>query len=172
MAFRILNWKPSFGLFGDDDFRVFISIFKSYFPIYKYKYAIILVLIGVSSSATATSAWLVRDVVNDFFVKKQGAYLIPLFLVIVAAFSAKGLSTYWQGLLSARIANDMVARTQRRKSPRFCASDIIFSRLRSTISPLQIRPRRWRRLYARVTRFRKFSRELRRWHCSSAELSS
>ncbi len=114
MPFRFLNRRLRVGLFGDDDFRIFLSIFKSYFPIYKYKYAIILVLIVVSSYATAMSAWLVRDVVNDFFVKKQGEYLIPLFLLIVAAFFAKGLSTYWQGVLSARIANDMVARTQKK----------------------------------------------------------
>jgi ATP-binding cassette subfamily B protein len=103
-----------FKVFGDDDFRVFVSIFKSYFPLYKYKYAIIFVLIGISSYATAMAAWLVRDVVNDFFVNKQGQYLIPLFLMIVALFIAKGASSYWQAVLSARIANDMVARTQER----------------------------------------------------------
>ncbi|WP_127078254.1 ABC transporter ATP-binding protein [Rhodomicrobium lacus] len=103
-----------FKVFGDDDFRVFVSIFKSYFPLYKYKYAIIFVLIGISSYATAMAAWLVRDVVNDFFVNKQGQYLVPLFLAIVALFIAKGASSYWQAVLSARIANDMVARTQER----------------------------------------------------------
>ncbi|MFT4080899.1 ABC transporter ATP-binding protein [Rhodomicrobium sp.] len=103
-----------FKVFGDDDFRVFVSIFKSYFPLYKYKYAIIFVLIGISSYATAMAAWLVRDVVNDFFVNKQGQYLVPLFLMIVALFIAKGASSYWQAVLSARIANDMVARTQER----------------------------------------------------------
>ncbi len=87
---------------------------------------IILVLIGISSAATATSAWLVRDVVNDFFVKKQGQYLFPLFLMIVAAFTAKGLSTYWQSLLSARIANDMVARTQRRVFSHILAQRVSF----------------------------------------------
>jgi ATP-binding cassette subfamily B protein len=114
MAFRLWNFRLGLRFFGDGDFRVFLSIFKSYFPLYKYRYAIILILIAVSSYATAMSAWLVRDVVNDFFIKKQGEYLIPLFLLIVAAFTAKGLSTYGQALLSARIANDMVARTQRR----------------------------------------------------------
>jgi len=108
---RILSF---FNVFGDNDFRVFLTIFKSYFPLYKYKYGIILVLIAVSSYATAAAAWLVRDVVNDFFVKKEGDFLIPLFLLIVALFIAKGASSYWQSVLSARIANDMVARTQER----------------------------------------------------------
>jgi ATP-binding cassette, subfamily B, bacterial MsbA len=101
-------------VFGDDDFHIFLAIFKSYFPLYKYKYGLILLLIAVASTATAGAAWLVRDVVNDFFVKKQGEFLIPLFLAIVGLFIAKGTASYWQSVLSAGIANDMVARTQER----------------------------------------------------------
>src|SRR3974390_3265510 len=103
-----------FNVFGDGDFRIFLSIFRSYFPLYKYKYGLILLLIAVASNATAGAAWLLRDVVNDFFVKKQGEFLIPLFLAIVGLFIAKGIASYWQSVLSASIANDMVARTQKR----------------------------------------------------------
>jgi ATP-binding cassette, subfamily B, bacterial MsbA len=106
--------RSFFRVFGDDDFQVFLSIFKAYLPLYKYKYGLILVLITVASNATAGAAWLVRDVVNDFFVKKQGEFLIPLFLAITGLFIAKGAASYWQSVLSASIANDMVARTQER----------------------------------------------------------
>ncbi len=101
-------------LFGDSDFRVFLSIFREYFPLYKYKYGLILLLIGISSTATAAAAWLVRDVVNGLFLTKDGAMLIPIFFLVVGAFLLKGVSTYWQSLLSARIANDLVAKTQER----------------------------------------------------------
>jgi ATP-binding cassette, subfamily B, bacterial MsbA len=114
------------GVFGDGDFAVFLSIFKSYFPLYKYKYGVILALIVVAANATAMAAWLVRDVVNDFFVKKQGDFLIPLFLLIVGLFIAKGASSYWQAVLSARIANDMVARTQERMFTHILAQRVRF----------------------------------------------
>ena len=114
MTIRNRSSFSLFNVFGDSDFRVFLSIFRSYFPLYKYKYGVILLLIVVAANATAAAAWLVRDVVNDFFVKKQGEFLIPLFLLIVGLFIAKGASSYWQAVLSARIANDMVARTQER----------------------------------------------------------
>ena len=117
MGSRTMDSKNLFSLmkvFGDSDFRVFLSIFKNYFPLYKYKYAVILLLIAIASSATAMAAWLVRDVINDFFVKKEGEFLVPLFLLIVGLFTAKGASSYWQSVLSARIANDMVARTRER----------------------------------------------------------
>jgi len=107
-----LKFPPIFSLFGDGDFGLFFATFKSYFPIYKYKYAAILILVGISSSATAAAAWLVKDVVNDFFVKKQGEFLVPLFIGIVGLFIAKGVASYWQAVLSARISNDLVARTQ------------------------------------------------------------
>jgi ATP-binding cassette, subfamily B, bacterial MsbA len=126
MTISNIKFRSLFGLFGDDDFRLFISIFRSYFPLYKYKYGLILLLIVISSTATAAAAWLVRDVVNDFFVKKQGDFLIPLFLFIVGLFIAKGASTYWQAVLSARIANDMIARTQRRMFSHILAQRVRF----------------------------------------------
>jgi ATP-binding cassette subfamily B protein len=68
----------------------------------------------------------VRDVVNDFFVKKEGEFLVPLFLLIVGLFIAKGASSYWQSVLSARIANDMVARTQERMFSHILAQRVHF----------------------------------------------
>ena len=114
MNFRQLGRKLLARLSSDGDLRVFISILRDYFPAYKYQYGLILLLIVVASVATAAAAWLVRDVVNGLFLTKEGSMLIPIFLVVIFAFLVKGLSTYWQSLLSARIANDMVAKTQER----------------------------------------------------------
>lgn len=114
MNFRQLGRKLLARLSSDNDLRVFISILREYFPAYKYQYGLILLLIVVASIATAAAAWLVRDVVNGLFLTKKGSMLIPIFLVVIFAFLVKGLSTYWQSLLSARIANDMVAKTQER----------------------------------------------------------
>ncbi len=115
MIFRQLASKLSTArIVGDGDFGVFVNIFRAYFPLYKYKYGVILLLIGISSAATAAAAWLVRDVVNGLFLTKDGAMLIPIFALVVGAFLVKGLSSYWQSLMSARIANDLVAKTQER----------------------------------------------------------
>lgn len=114
MIFRQLGSKLLGRLSSDTDFSTFISILREYFPIYKYRYGMILLLIGAASVATAAAAWLVRDVVNGLFLTKEGSLLLPIFLGVLFAFMVRGLSTYWQSLLSARIANDMVARTQER----------------------------------------------------------
>ncbi len=114
MILRQLGSKLFARILSDGDFGVFVSIFRDYFPAYKYKYGLILILIGVASVATASAAWLVRDVVNGLFLTKEGSMLLPIFLLVLFAFLMKGLSTYWQSVLSARIANDMVAKTQER----------------------------------------------------------
>ncbi len=114
MIFRRLGRKLLARFLGDGDFRVFVSIFRDYFPAYKFKYGLIFFLIGVASAATALAAWLVRDVVNGLFLTKEGSMLLPIFLLVLLAFLLKGLSTYGQSVLSARIANDMVAKTQER----------------------------------------------------------
>ena len=114
MILRRLGRKLLARFVGDGDFNVFVSIFRDYFPAYKYKYALIFFLIAVASAATAAAAWLVRDVVNGLFLTKEGSMLIPIFLLVLFAFLLKGLSTYGQSVLSARIANDMVAKTQER----------------------------------------------------------
>lgn len=106
--------KKHFGMFGDGDASAFIELFMEYFPRYLKTYAIMGGLIIVAAGATAMSAWLVSDVVNQIFVNQNGAYLYPLVVVVVGVFVAKGLSTYWQTQMGARIANDMVADVQRR----------------------------------------------------------
>lgn len=113
-------------LLNDGDFAGFKQLFHRYFPRYWKKYVLILVLILIGSYATAMSAWLVKDVVNDIFVKKEGQFLVPLVLVIVAVFLAKGISSYWQSVLGARIANDIVADVQRRLFTHFLKQRITF----------------------------------------------
>ncbi len=118
--------RAALALFGDGDFAIFRRLFSTYFPRYRNKYFIIGALILISSYATAMSAWLVRDVVNTIFVDKQGAYLIPIVVFVMVIFTVKGLSTYWQSQLGARIANDMVADAQRRLFTHFLKQRVAF----------------------------------------------
>ncbi len=40
MIFRQLGRKLFARFFSDGDFRVFVSIFREYFPVYKYQYGL------------------------------------------------------------------------------------------------------------------------------------
>jgi len=96
------------------DVELFLQIFREYFHRYWRRYILIFVLIGIAAGTTAMTAWLVKDVVNSVFVDQKSELLIPLVAVVLAIFLARGVSTYFQTVLSKRISNAMVADVQKR----------------------------------------------------------
>ncbi len=98
----------------EGDVELFLQLFREYFHLYWRRYIVIFVLIGIAAGATAVTAWLVKDVVNSVFVEQQAGLLVPLVVLVLAIFLAKGLSTYFQTVLSKRISNAMVADVQQR----------------------------------------------------------
>jgi len=79
---------------------------------YAPQYAVAFVFMFVVSGTTALSAWLMKDVVNLIFVDKDAGALVWLPAVVVGMFVAKGVSSYFQEVILARIGNRMVAETQ------------------------------------------------------------
>jgi len=97
---------------GDVD--LFLQIFREYFHRFWRRYVVIFALIAIAAGATAVTAWLVKDIVNSVFMDRNAALLMPLVLLVLGIFLAKGLATYFQTVLSKRISNAMVADVQSR----------------------------------------------------------
>ncbi|WP_156419452.1 ABC transporter ATP-binding protein [Aureimonas sp. AU12] len=72
---------------------------------------ICLVLVALS---TAFLAWIMRDVIDRIFVEGDRTVLFTLPFAVFLSFLVRGLATYGQGVILARIGNDVVARYQRR----------------------------------------------------------
>jgi len=98
----------------EGDVELFLRLFKEYFHRFRNKYIVIFILIFLASGTTALTAWLVKDVVNGIFVEQQGHLIVPITGAILAVFLVKGVSTYFQTVLSNQISNAMVADIQRR----------------------------------------------------------
>jgi ATP-binding cassette, subfamily B, bacterial MsbA len=111
IAAQISRWVSNL---REGDVELFLKIFREYFWQFRRTYILIFVLICVASGATAMTAWLVKDIVNSVFVDQNSALLLPLVIVVLAVFMAKGLGTYFQTVLSQRISNAMVADVQQR----------------------------------------------------------
>jgi len=81
---------------------------------YARQYVIAFFFLALVAAATAFPAWIVRDIVNDVFRDQdlQAAYLIAGALFL--AFTVRGLATYGYLYALGRIANNIVARYQRR----------------------------------------------------------
>ncbi|WP_018701141.1 ABC transporter ATP-binding protein [Amorphus coralli] len=96
------------------DISLFVDIFRTYFRIFWKKYVIIFILIGFVSGTTAGIAWMVKDVVETVFVDQKAPLILPLFFAVVAVFLVRGLSLYFQSVLSNQISNALVADIQNR----------------------------------------------------------
>ena len=81
---------------------------------YAGQYAVAIGCLVVVSAATAFLAWIMRDVIDRIFVDQNRAVLFSLPLVVFLAFLVRGVASYFQGVILARIGNNIVARYQRR----------------------------------------------------------
>ena len=78
------------------------------------RYALSFAMLGVVALTTALSAWIIGNVVNSVFVKKNAAAVWGITLAIVVIYTVKGLATYGNQVTLSRIANAIVADIQKR----------------------------------------------------------
>ena len=77
-------------------------------------YLTALMLMAVSAGATAAAAYLLGPVVNAIYTDRNLASLLVLCVITIMLFCSKGLATYGQAVLLARISNRVTAENQRR----------------------------------------------------------
>ncbi|NDV88322.1 ATP-binding cassette domain-containing protein [Aurantimonas aggregata] len=78
------------------------------------QYSVAIVCLVLVAATTAFLAWIMRDVIDEIFVKQNRSAIVTLPVVVFLAFAVRGLATYGQGVILARIGNNIVARYQRR----------------------------------------------------------
>jgi subfamily B ATP-binding cassette protein MsbA len=93
---------------------------------YAGRYALAFVLMAIVAGATAMSAWIMKDVVNDIFVRRDQAAIVWLPFVIGLIFLIKGTATYLQEIWLSRIGNRLVADYQRKIYDHLLQMDIGF----------------------------------------------
>ncbi|MCI5077601.1 ABC transporter ATP-binding protein [Oricola sp.] len=81
---------------------------------YVRAYAVAIVCLVLVALTTAFSAWILRDVVNEIFYHRRSDLIPVISLSVLAAFVIRGIASYTQSVLLARIGNDIVARYQKR----------------------------------------------------------
>jgi ATP-binding cassette, subfamily B, bacterial MsbA len=89
--------------------RLFSENFRTYIP----KYLLAFVFMGMIAATTAASAWIMRDVINEVFVNKDPTMVYVIAVAVLVIFSLKGVSTYGQMVVLARVGNSIVADLRR-----------------------------------------------------------
>ncbi|MCX5496166.1 ABC transporter ATP-binding protein [Kaistia dalseonensis] len=77
-------------------------------------YTISFIFLFIVAAMTSLSAWIMRDVVNQIFVKQDVEMLWVLSFGVMAIFIVKGAATYGQMVVQSRIGNRIVAENQKR----------------------------------------------------------
>src|SRR3954447_8202400 len=76
-------------------------------------YALAFVLMAIVAGCTAFTAYLFGDVINQVVLNRDLQAVIVLCGIIVVLFTGKGLATYGQAVVLARISNRIIAANQR-----------------------------------------------------------
>ena len=78
------------------------------------QYALAITCLVLVAASTAFMAWIMRDVIDKIFVQQNRAAIVTLPVIVFVSFAVRGIATYGQGVILARIGNNIVARYQRR----------------------------------------------------------
>ncbi|ATU93320.1 ABC transporter ATP-binding protein [Phyllobacterium zundukense] len=81
---------------------------------YRSSYAIALVAMLAVACTTAFVAYIFKDVINKIYYQRREDLIVPISLGILAAFVIRGVATYVQSVMMAKIGNNIVARYQHR----------------------------------------------------------
>lgn len=91
-----------------------------------------LVCMGVASAATGMSAWLMKPVVNEVFLSKNAAMLLPVAAAVICTFLTKGVATYLQSSLTSWYGLRVIADMQNRLFAHLTSMDLAFFHSEST----------------------------------------
>lgn len=81
---------------------------------YVWHYGMAVFCLVTIAGTTAFTAWIMRDVVDEIFYSKRSELIAFICLLILGAFVIRGLATYGQAVILAKVGNNLVARYQQR----------------------------------------------------------
>jgi len=90
--------------------RVLAENGREYVPHYVFAVVCLLAI----AATTAFSAWIMRDVIDEIFYRRRADLIAVICGTIVVAFLIRGLATYGQSVVLAKVGNNLVARYQQR----------------------------------------------------------
>ncbi len=106
--------KPTSRTDASSSLQVIQRLVRERWREYAGRYAAALLLMLIASGATALTAWIMKDVVNDIFVRRDQSAMVWLPAVVAIIFLVKGLATYFQEVWLRRIGNRLVAEYQKK----------------------------------------------------------
>ncbi len=95
-------------------FPVVQRIMSENFTLYRTSYILAIACMMVVAGTTAYSAYIIKDVVNEVFDDKNLAAAYSIAGLVLLIFFVKGMAGFGQEILLKRIANNIIARYQKK----------------------------------------------------------
>lgn len=128
--------NPKFKATGNDRlFRFFRStenqqlvarLVRESFQEHKFGYALAIVSMLVVAGTTAASAYMLREITNEFVVYKRVGHVNMIAAATAAIFILKGIANFVQAYFMSRVGNAIIADRQRKIYDRILAQGIEF----------------------------------------------
>lgn len=125
----------------------FLKSYSHFYKDYKKEFALVIIGLIATSAATAMTAYLIKPLLDEIFVKKDIAMLSLLPFAVVAVYFAKSAGTYIEAYFISFIGKDIVRRVRDSLLSSIMEADISFfvrarggeliSRLTSDIGRIQ-----------------------------------
>jgi ATP-binding cassette subfamily B protein len=78
------------------------------------------------AATTAFLPWIMNDIVDEIFYRQRQDLIAVICLSVMAAFMIRGLATYGQAVILAKVGNNLVARYQKRLFEHLMRLDVSF----------------------------------------------
>lgn len=120
-----MSEKPSLKTLVSD-FGVLKRLVAENMRVFLPRYAIAIFCMALVAAATGFSAWIMRDLINKVFIDRDARVMFLICGSVALIYIVKGLASYGQEVILARIGNAIVASTQRKIFNALLAQDVPF----------------------------------------------
>jgi len=109
-----------------EDFSILKRLIAENFLHYAWQYAIAMGLMFLVAGATGFSAWIMRDLINDVFIARNENLMVTICVGVIVIYVVKGVASYGQEVILARIGNQIIAQMQTRLYHSILRQDMAF----------------------------------------------
>jgi subfamily B ATP-binding cassette protein MsbA len=108
------------------DFGVLKRLVAENMRVFLPRYALAIFCMALVAGATGFSAWIMRDLINKVSIDRDARVMVLICGSVAFIYIIKGLASYGQEVILARIGNAIVASTQRKIFNALLAQDVPF----------------------------------------------
>lgn len=112
--------------------RLIVRLVKESFGQHKFGYGAAILSMLVVAGTTAASAWILREITNEFVIDKRIDRVNMIAAAVAGIFILKGLANFIQAYFMSRVGNAIIADRQRKIYDRILAQGIEFYHLTSS----------------------------------------